>query len=75
MNNARIKIKEFTQNPSFGTYRELCNLGIGLYIFESNKFIKVTTYKTDFSDLNIYDIPLLNSPDDSDIYGIWVTRK
>lgn len=73
-NNLTQYIADFKKNPCIETYSNLYNCGIYMYILVSNAWQRVTTYKYDFSDIEVGG-GLYNSPDINDVSGVWVLRK
>lgn len=74
VNNLAQYIEEFKNNPCIATYSNLYNCGIYMYMLVSNAWQRVTTYKSDFSDIEVGG-GLYNSPDINDVSGVWVLRK
>lgn len=73
-NNLTQYIAEFKNNPCIATYSNLYNCGIYMYMLVSNAWQRVTTYKSDFSDIEVGG-GLYNSPDINDVSGVWVLRR
>ena len=72
METIKRLFNEFTKSPSIETYIPLYNRGIYMKEWRGNKWTRVSTYKSDFSNVKVNTLtysciePLI-------VDGVWVT--